>query len=521
MSKLILLYNTIRELKISQLFWQVIYRVKSKTSIKDREEASLINNDLKISVFPGDECKFLGSHKFCFLNKVKKFDGNIDWNFLEYGKLWCYNLEYFDFLRQDDISSEQKNEIINDFYNFSLKNQRILEPYPISLRAINIIKFIISDRQKNERILNFLEQELSFLHKNYEIHLLGNHLLENAFSLFLAGVFFNKSKWHSKAKSILKKELDEQVLSDGAHFELSVMYHKIIFFRLLELIEWYGQYEDRDDSFYDFCRNKAIIMRSWLENIRFSDGSIPLFNDAAEKIAYDSNVLINYADKLGVESIELSLGISGYRSFINNRYEIKVDFAEIGASYQPGHSHSDALSFILYENGSPLFTEQGTSTYQIGERRNLERSTQAHNTVEVNGCNQSQVWGGFRVGSRARIKIINDSDSMLEASHDGYKSIGVIHKRKFIFNSNIVEIEDEITGENLSGKAYFHLFPGYEPRVDGNKVRISESIICVFKHALEIQIEPYLYSQEFNNFKNAKRIVVSFNKVTKCSILFN
>src|SRR5690606_4444910 len=139
------------------------------------------------------------------------------------------------------------------------------------------------------------------------------------------------------------------------------------------------------------------------------------------------------------------LGESGYRSFKGGNYEIKIDFAQIGASYQPGHAHADALSFILYHDGRPLFVEQGTSTYQIGARRDLERSTEAHNTVVVNRKNQSQVWGGFRVAKRATTTIHVDQDGVYEASHDGYKKIGIRHKRKFVFEDNSFAIADELS----------------------------------------------------------------------------
>src|SRR5690606_27073209 len=55
--------------------------------------------------------------------------------------------------------------------------------------------------------------------------------------------------------------------------------------------------------------------------------------------------------------------------------------------------------------------------------RNLERSTSMHNTVVVNGANQSEVWSSFRVGRRADVSILVDTKNSLHASHNGYKSI--------------------------------------------------------------------------------------------------
>ena len=61
---------------------------------------------------------------------------------------------------------------------------------------------------------------------------MGNHLLENGFSLLFGSYYFRDEKLYSKAKEIIKTELREQILDDGAHFELSPMYHSIILHRI-------------------------------------------------------------------------------------------------------------------------------------------------------------------------------------------------------------------------------------------------------------------------------------------------
>ena len=59
----------------------------------------------------------------------------------------------------------------------------------------------------------------------------------------------------------------------------------------------------------------------------------------------------------------------------------------------PAHAHADCLSFELAVDGQRTVVDTGTSTYAPGERRQYERSTRAHNTVEVDGADQSEVWG--------------------------------------------------------------------------------------------------------------------------------
>lgn len=272
--KILLLSNTIKNLKASQVFGQIVRRLVGPSYIVEKR-GTLSVEFVYFKSSHRQKGKYKGGNLFCFLNQEHRFY-TINWDFLEYGKLWNYNLEYFDYLLQDDINNEEKLGLLYSFYEYCIENRRILEPYPVSLRVINIIKFFSIHKIFEDKILNYVTQELFFLSKNLEYHILGNHLLENAFALYLGGVFFNNREWQDKAQNILIKELGEQILEDGAHFELSPMYHNIVFFRVLELIDWYSNYKGRDEEFLCLCNDTASKMRSWIENIQFTNGDIPL-----------------------------------------------------------------------------------------------------------------------------------------------------------------------------------------------------------------------------------------------------
>ncbi|MFW6273222.1 MAG: heparinase II/III family protein, partial [bacterium] len=120
-----------------------------------------------------------------------------------------------------------------------------LEPYPISLRGINWIKFISKFSSSHPHIfspsqlLTFsssLYAQYQILLDNLEYHLMGNHLLENGFSLLFGGFYFKEEELYEKARQIIIEQLKEQILNDGGHFELSPMYHQIILDRLLDCI---------------------------------------------------------------------------------------------------------------------------------------------------------------------------------------------------------------------------------------------------------------------------------------------
>ena len=97
-----------------------------------------------------------------------------------------------------------------------------------------------------------------------------------------------------------------------------------------------------------------------------------------------------------------SLEQTGYVRLAKEHAVALIDAAPIGPDYIPGHAHADTLSFELSIRGRRILVNGGTSTYQNNLQRHKERSTQSHNTVEVNGRNSSEVWGAFRVARRAK-----------------------------------------------------------------------------------------------------------------------
>ncbi|MBU0924986.1 heparinase II/III family protein [bacterium] len=443
---------------------------------------------------------YFANNKFKFLNIEKEFD-TIDWNYKNYGKLWTYNITYFDFLNQEDIS---KDEAINLIYNF-IENENILkdaiESFPISLRGINWIKFLSKEKIKDENIDTIIYKHYMILLDNLEYHLLGNHLLENGYSLLFAAYYFQDEKLYSKAKEILKLELKEQILDDGAHFELTPMYHQIMFFRLLECINLVKNNTFKNQELLVFLEDIASKMLSWLKNITFKNGEIPLLNDSAFSIAPTSDTLFDYARRLNIKDINLALSQSGYRKIEKESYECIIDIGNIGPDYIPGHAHSDTFNFVVNYENKPFIVDTGLSTYETNQRRTSERNTSAHNTVEINGKDQSEVWGGFRVADRAKIIKIEEEIDIIKASHDGYKKDGITHTRIWNFKEKKLIIKDELSKKaNAIARLHFH------PNI--TKENIIEKIIC----DKEIVFYTYDYAPRFNTLQKAIMIEISFEK---------
>ncbi|WP_172954193.1 alginate lyase family protein [Pedobacter ginsengisoli] len=459
---------------------------------------------------------------FNFLNLSQDFHDKIDWNYQGYGKLWNYNLQYFNYLNHDDLSVESKNDWLLNITDWLNDGRLKLEPYPVSLRIMNMIHYCSFENRQDSIIVDSIYRQTKYLSRHLEYHLLGNHLLENGFALIMSGYAFDEKDWKVKAESILFKELEEQILDDGGHFELSPMYHQIILFRVLELCDWYTKVEGQNPVFLAFVQQKAIKMLNWLKNMTFLNGDIPHFNDSATGIALSSNILFDYGNRLGFsQALIQDLSESGYRKFSSNTYECVVDVAPIGPSYQPGHSHADALSFVLYGNKKPFIVDTGTSTYQIGNIRSWERSTEAHNTVVIDATNQSEVWGGFRVGKRAKVKIIAEDHKQLIAEHDGYRhNFKTLHKRSFAFAGNKIEILDEIG--SCSGILAFHFHPYCIVQLLNEKsIKIEGIGEITLENAESLSLIQYEYANGYNNYLKASKLIVNFKNNVKTTIHFN
>lgn len=446
-------------------------------------------------------------NSFEFLNLKKEFSDSIDWNYLGYGRLWAYNLNYFEYLDQKDMTSERGEKLI-ELYIKQLSECKVgLEPYSLSLRCFNWIRFFLHHHISNSKFDSVLYKQLDLLTRKLEYHLLGNHLLENSFALLFGAYYFNDEKLYKKTKKILISQLNEQILPDGAHFELSPMYHCIMLFRMLDCYNLVSNNALFNHELVPVFKEKCQLMLSWVNNMKFINGNIPLMNDAAFKIAPSPKQLNDYALRLGLDvNKQIELHESGYRKFNNTKFELVADIGGLGPDYQPGHAHADTFNFELYINGRPVIVDTGTSTYELNNIRFYERSTLAHNTVVINNMNSSQVWGGHRVAKRAKVQLIMDLPDLISASHNGYQSLGQSHTRTFQNLGNDIRIIDEITQQ---GVYYLHFHPNEEFRVF-DQVIVGKDYSITFLRADSIECFDSEYSPEFNKRIPNKSFRITF-----------
>ncbi len=513
------LCHTVRYLQFLQIRYQIWYRLKSPF-IKINNYTAY-NNSIIHSIgsrfsnkFIQSDNKYLGNFTFSFLNISHQFKTEIDWNFSEHGKLWTYNLQYFDFLLDENILHSEKQLFVEKFSELLLKGEIKLEPYPVSLRIINWIIFFSKSGVQSSNSEIALKRQVNYLENNLEFHILANHLLENYIALFISGISLQNERLINSNWTSILKQLDEQILEDGGHYECSPMYHSILLGKLLLI--------------YDVLPNKTIIphiqkfentlqkMLGWLVAVSFYNKKWAHLNDSTEGIAPTVSNILHVAEQIGLKPSKIDLKQSGYRKYVLNDWEVIFDVGNILPSYQPGHAHSDMLAVCLQIENKAVLVDTGTSTYQFGARRMSERSTVSHNTVSINGTNQSEVWGSFRVGSRASITIHKETPNFIEAFHNGYKrNFGLIHKRSIQFEDKSFVITDKLEGapkKAYVGVAFFHLDHKCNVRLDieNGKLFVNDNIEFSFSEYQKIELKEYSQAIGFNLYENSYCIKVHF-----------
>lgn len=467
------------------------YKINEKYKFK---EFKLINSSKMNSKEIIEIADNICNNKFTFLNNMTyQFQNEIDWelNPFEY-RLWNFNLNYFDFLENlaeaYEVSDDKKYiykgiELINSWiFNNQSYNYNTWDSYVVSKRIYNIINFISYYRSKmkkkdidNINVSIFTQGE--YLINNIEYYLDANHVIMDAKGIIFFGVYCKNEKIIKEGMSVLLKEYKRQVLQDGGHYERSPSYQVEV---LSHYVESYILL--KKNNFIDESKKLLSIvdkMSSYLQKITMPNGNIPLLNDSsldypfeADNLLQVSSIILNrklfsnnilskyYLILLGEENKEEILGAlkkedkeiedvvfqeSGYyilKDLINEEeIYVLIDCGDGGPDYNLGHTHADSLSILVNIGGKDLIIDSGTFTYKIGEDRNRYRSTLAHNTVEIDNKNSSDVWGGFRVGKRAKSLVSNYVNSheysYISAYHDGYckvlKKDRIIHKREIVY----------------------------------------------------------------------------------------
>jgi uncharacterized heparinase superfamily protein len=472
--------HTIRHLRLRQILGRIERRLKPAPRVSNRSLP--VAGRVQIGS-PSKPRTLMGPKRWRFLNIEEEVASPQDWNRAGRDPLWTFNLHYFDDLNSSGSAERtiwHKEWIRQWVQDNPPPSGAGWEPYTISLRTVNWIKWdwrnggTLSPEERAS-----LAQQARFLRASLEYHLGGNHLWANAKALIFSGLYFAGEEADELLRlglELMEVQIEEQILEDGGHYELSTMYHAILTEDLLELIEL-SRARGLDVERWE---ETAGRMLRWLQAMCHGDGEIAFFNDAAFGIASPPEQIFAYAGKLGLKSSPLPSGLvhleaSGYVRYQEDELLLLADVAAVGPDELPGHAHADTLSFELSHGSSRIFVNSGTSSYWDPALRGWQRGTASHNTVVIDGADSSEVWSRFRVARRARPQLLELSGGkdglLLRASHDGYSRLSgkPEHIRSWRMQAGNLLITDEINGGFANAQAFFYLHPGVKAELSGEK----------------------------------------------------
>ncbi len=541
-SRMGLYFRTARHIPLTQLAYFVLRRWLSPVSQRgdQHQECRVQPVALRVAgTLPTPEpCVVNGS--FRFLAQAADFTvRDIDWRAGRFPKLWRYHLHFFDWLRNPDLHEVDKAATISSWIRHNpAGSEDAWEPYTTSLRLINWIRFFSGRMQAGESLqpewLESLRMQGEWLHRNVEYHIRANHLLKNLLAMTWFCLFLQNDpryrRWLKQYCSRLVRQLREQFNVDGGHYEGSPGYHALC----LELcIDLYGVLQETQAAGILADRLRSLIPAAleFQRALSFRDGRIALFGDSTLHGAHDWKTLQSRWTRLGGMPLSVPMDTlmdcreSGFVSFETLSYRIIISTRGVSPSYQPGHAHCDMGSFELELPHGRLLVDSGVSQYAAGEMRNYVRSSRAHNVVMVNGQNQHEMWGEFRVGARGAVmvsgpRLVRDSDAacvevvLRIASHTAMK-LPWRQTRIFRLYPAAVEVLDEVelagfTNAEFQMESGLHLHPAVAALSGENGLHLQingrPAARLQISGASEVASEPAHYCPDFGVVHNNIRL---------------
>lgn len=391
------------------------------------------------------------------------------------------------------------------------------------------------------------------LENNYEVT--SNHFLSNVVGLWYVGRMFETlpqgGDWLAFARTSLETEIDVQILPDGADFESSVPYHRLVselFLGCLRLADF------TNEPLSAHYRARVRDMIDYLASVTRPDGLMPQSGDADDgrlhvagglgttspqdgrhllgpaARVFDRPDWARMAGRAGAwECAWWGLGVTaapaesafptvvrlfpdaGHAVVRDGGLYLLVTNSIVGTKGFGNHKHNDQLGFEYHFGGGPLVVDPGSYVYTSDpEARNLFRGTAYHNTLMVDGTEQNEFnpeWL-FRMFEKAAAEHLAFTDGdVVEylGRHAGYTRLaeGVTHTRRFALDrpSGHLVIDDQLTGAGRHQLAWrFHFAPGVTPNRDGSTVVLTAPWArarLAWPATLSAQLAPSWYSPSY------------------------
>jgi uncharacterized heparinase superfamily protein len=470
---------------------------------------------------------------FSFLGRsVHMARDDIDWSAEvspPVSQLWRMNLHYTEFL-----GGFHDNDFITVVDQWITANRPYANSYwlhswnayALSIRSIVWIEELARRKTRLPRdfvarICDSLAEQLTFLARNIETDIGGNHLIKNIRALATGARVFDgpdATRWRELALELIKREIDTQILADGMHFERSPSYHGQIFADLLAIRVSLNDEPEFACSVRQRLDGALAAMAQAVADLKHPDGRVALFNDAGIHMSDAPDELLTcYARIFGRDAKprdHFSFHDAGYFGFRNGGLYVAVDCGRLGPDVLMAHAHADALAFELSADGQRFVVDQGVFEYAAGERRAAARACRSHNTLAIEGLDQAAFFSSFRCGDRPDVEVTEyiptANGFRLAGRHDGFVRTGrgPIHHRRFELTDRQLSIHDRIdrpTARAVSSSVLLH--PACVVDRAGNAIVVRRDTTQVTIDAtVPIELESAVYWPDLGVEESTRRL---------------
>lgn len=342
-------------------------------------------------------------------------------------------------------------------------------------------------------LLYLVWSHASFIEKRLSLYSsAGNHTIAECAGLIFAGVLFpefNEAKrWRQTGEKIFFKEIKRQIYSDGGGLEQTLWYHVFVLDLLGLVIKLYDYYSLEIEAdvidLYDKGCGFVNTFSSCVENL-------PAIGDSDNGYALSRYLNITWSRSFTNDGLFI-FKEAGYTVFNDNHTNLSLvfDHGPLGMPPSYGHGHADALSIIFRYKNNDVLIDPGTYTYTSDAVwRKYFRGTKAHNTVVINGLDQSVqesafLWSKPYFSDLVAHEQLSNGIIRLLAYHDGYISLGIKHWRGVvIFPDGNLLVWDHLVGVgDYNIELNWHI-AGQVQKLD-NRFNIINSSDCI---ALQVE----------------------------------
>ncbi len=407
----------------------------------------------------------------------------LSWEHPDAPRLWRFHLHYWDWAwglaaDPDRWAAQSLFAVLWRSWQASAGFGRgdAWHPYPAALRAwswCGLHRTLAAGSDIEPEFTAGLAAHAGFLRRHLEYDVGGNHLIKGLKALAGLAVFFADERLLRLALRRLAGQLATQVLPDGGHYERAPAYHCQV---LADLIDVADLLRAAGQAPAGELTTAIERMQQWLGAVLTPDGEVPLLNDGypvdRELLAALRPARAPAPGMLGGRL--LVLPATGLVRAVAGGWHLLADIGPPCPPSLPAHAQADTFGCLVHVDRAPLLIDTGTSTYEPGPDRRYERSTAAHNTVQVDGADSTEVWGVFRAGRRARVSGLavraGSPAITFEAAHDGFRRLPgrPRHHRRWSLTSDGLRVDDVVAGRGRHEIVIrWQLAPGWVTRVAG------------------------------------------------------